>query len=81
MAWARISIWELRLMLEQAIMDMLSLSFRPKVTIRRIRKSEADNLIVEGNYYFFGERGNFKATLKENKRELQILDLELMPKQ
>ena len=49
--------------------------------IRRIRISEADNLIVEGNYYFFGERGNFKATLKENKRELQILDLELMPKQ
>ena len=81
MARLGISILELRLMLEQAIMEMLSLSLRPRVTISRIRRSEEDNLIIEGDYYYFGERGNFKALLKEDEKQIQILDLELMPKQ
>ena len=46
MAWARISIWELRLMLEQAIMDMLSLSFRPKVVRETITAKKTATIIV-----------------------------------
>ena len=77
MASVRITIGELRTILEEAIKGMLSSVFPPRITIRKIKKSDS-GLAVEGDYYLFGEKGSFKAILGENK---DILDLELIPKE